>query len=160
VLQHPESLGLPVREFEAWHRLYSLLTIEPGSAQVSQSPTLATLIRPVIDMFELLELPETDTSTLNLTGAAGGFITGYTVPNDSRVILTNAWMEASTGSCAIAVSLGGILVPLTLRQTAEKLFSGAILVDRTQVIGGIRDADAGDTAIDLTLAFKRIVCYR
>jgi len=160
VLERPET-SLPVRQFEAWHRLYSLLLVEPGAAQVGASPQLSTLIRPTLDIFSLLETPEFDTTTVVLTGTAGGFMTGFQVPEDSRVIVTSAWLDATVGSCALAVNDGGAIdVPLTPRQTAEKLWTGRIVLDRSHGLGAIRDGDANDTGVLMTFVFQRIVCYR
>jgi len=163
VTLHPQGSSLSVRVYEAWHRMYDLLQVEPGSLLVPAKPELLTAIRPTIDIFRLLEIPQTLSANLDLSGSAGTFVTAFTVPATERWVLQSVAREGTTSNARVAIRDGitNIHVNLTVPATAEESTNGLQLtLDKNWLIGMFTNADAGDNSINLRVFFTKLVMYR
>lgn len=140
----------PSKRFDLWRRLYTRFTIEPLPAQVSESPGIGTIIQPTTDADLLLAvITPVQSGGLNLTAAAGSFVSGVTVPDGKRWRMMYLWRSTSIGSTQIDFIIGGQTMQFTVPGTAEELQLTllGLHLDQGDEIGLITTNDAGDTAV-------------
>jgi len=163
VLEHPEGGALQVRAYEAWHRLYDLLLIEPGSLVVAAKPRLLTAVQPTVDLFRLLETPETLTANLDLDVSAGAFVTAFTVPSNERWILTGLFRRSTNTATRTAIrdpssAIHYHVLPEGTAEASENALR--ITLDRNWTIGMFSTDDALDGIINLRAVITKLVMYR
>lgn len=108
----------PSRIFELWRRLYTRFLIEPLPAQMTDQPSVSTMIVPITDADELLI--ERTIQSVDRTITAPGQFLAYTVPAGKRATIRAASLFQLTGTYTIDAWL---LVDGTTSVTLQRLAS-------------------------------------
>lgn len=138
-------------------KLVKRLTLS-DNPDVQNPYLLPRMIYPVTDIGDLLRTTKGNTETVDLTGAAGSFVThaSWLVPNGKRWRLWNCLRGASTGSSRIMLTTTGLtdgsLEPFG---TAESLLQlGGLPINEGDMLGLRATGNGADGAIRLTIVYE------
>lgn len=137
---------IPSRALEIWRRLYSRFSLEPGPASVV--PDVSKTIVPVTQVDPALRRSRGDHKNLDLSGAAGNFVTGRTVPDGETWYLTSIGTRSTTAASAPAMLIDAAIVLLAPNVVGDTPVTLRHKLDAGDQIGATATGNGADTARD------------
>ena len=146
---------LYIRAFAIWQRLIPRFDLEEAYDD-DPPPELLTTIQPVFDIAEATHLYSAAVLTLDLQGAAGGFVNGVVPGEDRRLTIQSIWREGTTAASRIVVRRRGADVPISVSGTAEEVvFPAQLVLDDLDILGMQATGNAGDSSRQLSVLYRQ-----
>ena len=149
---------LPSKIFSLWIRLGSRFKLE-DSPPTGLGARLGTTIIPVTQADALLTSLETNQTDLDLTAAAGGRVTAFTVPSGKRWTIYQIFLSTITGNSQLMLVGSPKTVRLTPSGSGDHVWSHPIPANEGWYIAAATTGNAADNNEECSILYTEEDAY-
>jgi len=144
----------PAKRFDVWRRLYTRFGIEPFPAD-GEGPAVSTTIIPVTDADILQSVTRFVGGNMNLSGAAGTFVSSNTVPDGKVWRVKGVHRDLTIAVSLVELGTSGLNMPVTGLGTADEFQAlPDIRLAEGEQVGMLTTGDGGDALVGMRTAIE------
>lgn len=147
---------LESKQFGLWRRLGRRFLLE-DQPPAGLGAHVGTTVHLVTDAGVLLRTPTLDVATIDISAAAGAFVSYFVVPRGERWIMKAIWRVGTTGSSRVLLRDSPVTntMNLSVGGTGEAVLTNEIAIDEGWDLGMESTGNGGDTTITLRILYER-----